>query len=487
MRLTIKLTLALGASICTVLIVYTLMRLQRESQLFERDVRRDHSTMGRVLAGAIEHTWLNAGPDAALEVINTVNRREPNVEVRWIWLDTPVGGPPGPLLDSNQLVQLQRDGEISIILPSDGDDRALVSYSAVRTPEGRQGAIEFTETLALEQQYLRTTVLRAGATTLILVLLCAGLALGLGYWLVGRPMQQLVGKVRRVGAGDLSDPIVLHQRDEIGILAGEMNAMCDRLAEANDRVRAETAARITALEQLRHVDRLSTVGKLAAGVAHELGTPLNVVAARATMIAEGEVTGEAAAGNARIIAEQTERMTRIIRQLLDYARQGRPDVRVEDLRRVTQCAVELLLPLAGHRKVALEYLAGDTPMAVRIDAAQVQQVLMNVIVNAVQAMDSGGRVQIAIEGVRAHRPAAVGEGAGDFVRVEVVDRGQGIAPENLGHLFEPFFTTKDVGEGTGLGLAVAYGIVLEHHGWIDVQSEPGQGSRFGIYLPAEPS
>src|SRR5439155_13056851 len=108
-----------------------------------------------------------------------------------------------------------------------------------------------------------------------------------------------------------SGPLVVRQRDEIGVLATEINAMCERLAAANERIAAETAARIAAIEQLRHADRLATVGKLASGVAHELGTPLNVVSQRAKMIATGEVTGAQAADGSRIIVEQSQRMTTV--------------------------------------------------------------------------------------------------------------------------------------------------------------------------------
>jgi len=147
------------------------------------------------------------------------------------------------------------------------------------------GLIEISEPLDAERRAARTIVSDTLLTTLTLIVVCGALSGVLGLWLVGRPVRLLCEKARRIGEGDFGGPLVLGERDELGMLAAEMNATCGRLNAAAVRVDRETAARIAALEQLRHVDRLTTVGRLASGVAHELGTPLNVVAARAKMIA----------------------------------------------------------------------------------------------------------------------------------------------------------------------------------------------------------
>jgi two-component system, NtrC family, sensor kinase len=143
--------------------------------------------------------------------------------------------------------------------------------------------------------------------------------------MVGRPTRRLRDFARRTGTGDLGGSLRAQQRDEIGELAAEMNRMCERLREANDRLQRETAARIGAIEQLRHTDRLRPVGTLASGIAHELRTPLNVVAGRAKMVASGEVIGAEATDSCRIIVDQVDRIAKIIRQLLDFARRRSPD------------------------------------------------------------------------------------------------------------------------------------------------------------------
>ncbi len=168
---------------------------------------------------------------------------------------------------------------------STSDSRKVLRSTRANAASARLGFIEISEPLDAERRAARTIVSDTLLTTLTLIVVCGALSGVLGLWLVGRPVRLLCEKARRIGEGDFGGPLVLGERDELGMLAAEMNATCDRLNAAAVRVDRETAARIAALEQLRHVDRLTTVGRLASGVAHELGTPLNVVAARAKMIA----------------------------------------------------------------------------------------------------------------------------------------------------------------------------------------------------------
>jgi two-component system NtrC family sensor kinase len=369
-------------------------------------------------------------------------------------------------------------------LPS-GDDRRI-TYIPVSVDGRQRGALEVSESLSPERRFMRATELQVVATTGLMILLCAAIALGLGFWFVGRPMQALCDKARRVGGGDLSGPLMVRQRDEIGMLARELNSMCARLAETLEQLATASEARIAALEQLRHADRLKTVGHLASGVAHELGTPLNVVSGRAKMIAQGMVSGDDVAENARIISEQAARIAAIIRQLLDFSRRRGPRLGPGDLRPIAVRTVELLATLARKRSVTLDVEAAENAVTAHIDEAQVQQVLANLVVNGLQAMSHGGRLRVRLGHQRVTPPPDVGGPPTDYVTVTVQDEGTGIGADILPRIFEPFFTTKEVGEGTGLGLSVAYGIVREHGGWIDVESSPGEGSRFTIFLRPAP-
>jgi signal transduction histidine kinase len=181
-------------------------------------------------------------------------------------------------------------------------------------------------------------------------------------------------------------------------------------------------------------------------------------------------------------------MTGIIQQLLDFSRRGGPKMGLANLEQLVAHTLELVSPAAERAKVRVEHVASARVFA-RLDQSQMQQVIANVLMNGIQAMPDGGTLRIAVGVRRVRPPAETGAAEADYLCVTIDDEGRGIAREDLAHVFEPFFTTKAIGEGTGLGLAVAHGIVAEHGGWIHVESELGKGTRVSIFLPrpAEPA
>jgi signal transduction histidine kinase len=199
----------------------------------------------------------------------------------------------------------------------------------------------------------------------------------------------------------------------------------------------------------------------------------------------GTVVGADAAQGAKIIRQQTEAMTRIIRQLVDFARAGKPHRRAFDVYEVLAGAVAMLQPLANKKQVELSFVPGG-PTDVDADAGLLQQVITNLVVNAIDASTAGGRVVLAAERLDREAPPDVTTSNRAWIALSVTDDGAGIDAEILEHIFEPFFTTKDVGEGTGLGLAVAWGIVREHGGWISAGNRSPRGATFTVYLPARP-
>lgn len=233
--------------------------------------------------------------------------------------------------------------------------------------------------------------------------------------------------------------------------------------------------------RLRYGARLETVGQLAAGFAHELGTPLNVILGRARMISRGQVKGDAAVESAEIIARQAMRMTELVRSLLTFARSRPSPTGRVDVGRMLRQSRDLLQPLAHKRRVTIE-LPAPTAAAVTGDASDVQQALTNVIINAIDAMPDGGTVRVSLEERGGLHPDL--RVAGRWQGVRICDEGQGIPEMLRERIFDPFFTTKDVGAGTGLGLSVAYGIVRDHDGWIDVGDSEPRGASVTLWLPA---
>jgi signal transduction histidine kinase len=471
MKLVPKLTLALVIAMCCVLAVNGYLRVRREVGYVEADRIRDHEMVGRALGAAFSTVWRTEGQASAMSVIDEAEGHF-SMSIRWV--------------DADHIATLCRDlwadaaefaaapgGRPATQQVSRGEGTEVHTCVPIDSAGQRQGAIELTERLPKERLAVWTAVRDAAFTAVAIASVSAVLSLLLGVWLVGRPVNALVEKARRIGRGDFSGPIHLSEAAEFAALAEEMNAMCERLASV--------------LQQLRHADRLATLGKLASGVAHELGTPINVISARAAMMASGEALPSETADYARVIAGAAHRMTAIIRQLLQFARKQEPQKIRRDVRSLVRDAVDLLRPLSEKQRVALvvDPLAPNLDTTAAVDPAQLEQVVTNLVMNAVQAMPRGGTVNVSLSREAAHPPWQVEESDSQYLCIRVRDQGEGIHPEHLPHIFEPFYTTKGIGEGTGLGLSVSYGIIEEHRGWITVESKVDCGSIFSVFVPIQ--
>jgi two-component system, NtrC family, sensor kinase len=474
MRLALKVVLATVLGTLAVLVFFGYLRTRREIALFDSDIRNDHGLIGATLGVCVASTWASAGPERALELVAQANADRPYLTISWVYPDgrQPPNSEFRAPFPAGSFAQIEHR---VMELPEHGHASFLVTYVPVREHGRLLGAVVIAESLSVRDAYLRSSIGSTVAATLSMVLVSGVVVLVFGVWLVGRPLRLLANKANRVGRGDLTGPLELHQRDEIGALAREVNAMCERLVLANEKTQAETVARIAALEQLRHADRLITVGRLAAGIAHELGTPLNVITGRVKMLRRRDVDPRVSEDYLAIVAEQAERMASIIRQLMDFARRRGPKVAAADLLAVARTIEKLVMPIAARRNVQVKVVSQGSVLA-QGDVVQLEQVVSNLVVNAIHACSEGGRVEIAC-GLR----QGDGEPARAFVRVS--DDGHGMDEATMERIFEPFFTTKEVGQGTGLGLSVAHGIVEEHGGIVRVESKPGLGSTFSVFLP----
>ena len=487
MRLTVKLSLALLPGILVVLVASAYLEMRRDIAAFNIDSRRDDQLIGSLVTEAVNRVWNIAGRDQALQLLKQMESG-PTHQHRLRWLDAG---------DRDALSKAESDalarGEPVWRQQNQPTPGLLYVYAPLMRDGQLAAVLEISEPLANEQQYAARIGLSTLVTTLSLAAVSLMLTTVLGIWLVGRPIAALIDQARRVGAGDFSGQLQAKHTDEIGELVTEMQAMTQRLANAAQQVSAATTARITTLEQLRHADRLNTVGKLASGVAHELGTPLNVVSGRAQLIIES--SGEPQLGtnganlssdnvtHARIIIEQARRMAGIIRQLLDFARQRPTHKDTCDLHQLAAQTATMLATLAEKQQVKIEILPTATPYFAEVDSGQIQQVFTNIMVNAIQAMPGGGAIHVALGPSTAKPPAGTALARVERAEITIGDQGVGIPGDVLTHIFEPFYTTKPIGVATGLGLSVAYGIVQDHDGFITVESQPEQGTRFGIHLP----
>lgn len=482
MKLATKLVAVVLIEIVLLLGVDAYIATQHETSQTSDEMKRDAHLLGSALKECLLQTWRTQGQSEALSLLRRANVDQADVRVRWVWVDGS-DNQYSPAASLEQLQPVRSGKEQSLELVTVGGGRRLYTYIPVNVEDGRAGAIELSESMGHLTTQAHNTLLKNMLLAGLLVAAGGVSVMVVGFFLIGRPLHRLAEKAHRVGQGDLTGTVTLCGNDELAELGRSMNKMCDQLAAAQARARHEQQRRLVALEQLRQADRLKTVGHLAAGVAHELGTPLNTVSARAEMIESGNLSSEQIEQNARIVRSQSARMARIIRQLLDYARQRPVERQPIDLAKLVDDAAELLTPLSNKADITLTVNQIDNDLIALVDASQIQQVLINLLSNALAAVEEGGHVEVEL-GRRQVSPSIPGQPSPvECFYVAIKDDGIGISSETIKHVFDPFFTTKDVGQGTGLGLSIAYGMVQEHSGWIDVKSERGQGSCFMVFLP----
>lgn len=480
MKLLAKLMAAIILGISLLLLIDGYFSVKHDLFLYEQDVRHDVQLLGKTMEVMVGDVWHSRGAKRALQLLQSINNANSTVCMRWLWLDHI----PNLQMQKAKLNALINKQQVSFTRWNKDGEGCFYLYIPI-TIKNRPGVLEISEKFSRLSQYTRNVIKRTCILLGTTILVSSFVMLILGIRMVGQPLNRLIEKVRRIGNGDLSGPIELSKNDELAELAQALNVMCEQLAAANNQVRAETAARISALEQLRHEDRIRTVGRLASGIAHELGTPLNVISGRASMIATSDLPFAKIVENANVIKKQSDRITKIVRQLLDFARHSYSHKQIVDLQHIINRTLELLTPLSRKQSITMSFLNSNVSAVVKVDAGQIQQVLMNIIINGIHSMPKGGSLELELWSEYVGSEQILENQQPQYVRLDVRDTGEGIPEKNIKHIFEPFFTTKDAGKGTGLGLSIADGIIREHNGWIEVASEIAKGSCFSIYLPQE--
>ncbi len=481
MKVATKFALAFLACGILSVLVYSSVAASREAQSMEETVAEDLASLGHTLSLAALAVWEHEGESRAVELVGYTDRDE-RIEARWTWLDVEPTSALAPRAGAD-IISAVRKGDVRTwvaVRPSGA--RVVYAYLPLLRAGQRPAALELSRPLVARSSVFWTEVSEQLVASTVVAAFATFLAVVLTSWIVSRPLAEVAEQARRIGAGDLSRRLPVQSSDEVSSLVHDLNAMCDQLRDAQTRVDDEGQKRLSALEQLRHADRLRTVGTLASGIAHELGTPLAVIAMRAKMIATGEVPEKDAPESCKIIAAQADRVTKIVRQLLDFARRRPPNRSIAELRELAERAASLLSTLAKKSNVDVVVDPKSKPVRANVDAAQIEQAVTNLVINAVHAMPRGGKVTVATRNTFAAPPSSPGEER-ECAVIEIRDEGEGIPEDHMGRIFEPFFTTKGVGEGTGLGLSVTHGIIEDHEGWMTATSELGKGSTFTLYLP----
>ncbi len=326
------------------------------------------------------------------------------------------------------------------------------------------------------------------AFAISLLLIIIGCLVWLTQDLVVRPVHRLLLHSRKVARMELDSHVELRSADEIGALAREFNEMTDRLRQAQAEYRQltetleakvqERTAEIGQMHsQLVRSEKLASLGKLVAGIAHEINNPLAGILMFATLFAEDRSLPQEMREDAKIIVRETQRCAEIVKRLLEFSRNSIPRKKLKSLPGIMDDTMALLEHQAAlsNIKICVRY-ESELP-EILVDPHQIEQVFINMVVNACQAMPGGGQLTIAMHA----------DYDNHYLVTTIEDTGHGIPKENLTKIFDPFFTTKDQPAtglaGTGLGLSVSYGIVQNHGGRIGVVSEVGKGTLFTVELP----
>ena len=321
----------------------------------------------------------------------------------------------------------------------------------------------------LEQKYMD---IRTQTIVVFLVITLGGVLVAsvLSYVISRRisgAIRQLVTASEAIMHGNLDARANVGSYDELRELSDAFNAMATALRNRDEQLKQ------FAMKKIMESERLALIGQLAANVAHELNNPLQGIVTYSHLLLERMLPEDPSRPFIQKIVSQADRSRNIIRGLLDFSRHRTPNRQSSDVNRILrECAALVEDQASFHNIELIKNLCDGLPL-VTIDPAQIQQVFINMMINAAEAMENGGRLVLT----------TCYEAAPGFVRVDFADTGHGITAENMERIFDPFFTTKETGHGVGLGLAISYGIIKEHQGMISVQSEVGKGTTFTIQLP----
>jgi signal transduction histidine kinase len=504
MRIATKLTLLLLFTVSVVLAGFGYLRMQQERNRLIAELQEEVVVLTNAIGIAVEHALRDRRPEDIRELLTEIVRDPNPVDSIRIF--------------NSRLEEINAattNAAAATTIPREEWDRALksgeprVQYLAtaprpvvyvVLPLKNRRGGIIG----GLEIIHVATRVQRQideATHDLALRMSLLSLTIAVVIWLtvrisIRRPIRALVRAALAVGRGRLDQRLSVRRRDEIGQLASAFNRMAEDLQAARQGLLTESQARLDTEQQLQQEQKLAAIGRLASEVAHEIGTPLNIISGRIESIQKALPPDHPVTRHTATVLRQVERVSEIIRHLLEYARPRRPAARPVAIGPVLDRVADLLGPLAQRRQVQLTAEAGPTLPMLLADPDQLQQVLLNLVTNALDATLAGGQVRLtAAEEASPAGPTSMGNessvrrgfAATPHVTVCVTDTGCGIPAERLEKIFEPFFSTKERRGGTGLGMSIVEDIARSHRAAIEIESAEGRGTTVRLHWPVAPA
>lgn len=489
MHLSTKLALGLTLTSTVILGAHGIRQLRQEERDLRGAAEHDFRLLGTALQVAVEHSVRDRQVADVHAILEALELNDSAVDVlvfdRQLALQAnSLGSDASEQKVRPMLAGVQSSSRPDIRFEGPGGLGQLVGVFPLRGESGATaGTMALVWPLDELRRDLRATVRFTITSSLTLIAGIAGVGWLLSLVLVRRPLRALTDAMRLVEAGTWDATVPARAGDEVGAALLQFNAMVRELAEARRKLIGAAEAREQLEAGLLRLDKLATVGQLSAGLAHEIGSPLQILNGRARAIASRDDLPPDVRRSARILGEQSDRIARIVEQLLGFARRSVARMSRVEPRAAVSAIVDLMAVEARRQAVALELNAPADLPRIEADADQVQQVTMNLLSNALRAASPGGRVWVALSAAwlkpDERTPPA------PAVELSVEDTGPGIPDDVASRMFEPFFSTWTSSGGTGLGLAVVKAIVDEHGGRIEVAPRPGGGTRFTVLFPLD--
>jgi two-component system NtrC family sensor kinase len=472
-----RLTIVLLLAVSPVILGYTWWSVQRSTGAYITDLKRELRTAGLGLTPAMENAlrrneWADVrdvldrmSTDSTLAALLGADGR--------VWYGS--AGFPSKLVPGSGQIELAK--AIGSVEFEGWIGKRYWFYRLVRldvVPHTKPAYLLVAQDWTNISEDLRERMLVSVIAALVVVALIATIIPYVVRHYVSNPLAELSRKVVRFSNdGELERSL---NGDELKLLTQEFRRLDDQLMNARADLMKRHKRELALERQLQRAERLATIGTLASGLAHEIGTPMGVIRGRAEYLLHGQPEPAMNRNGLQIIINQIDRISRIVRMLLDYARERESVWAVCDVRSVVEHALSLTETEAKGRRVTIKADLGDQTIPIRCDADQLQQVFINLIMNALDAMTpEGGSLEVR---ATIENETAVAR----IAKVSFEDTGPGVALENRARVFDPFFTTKEPGKGTGMGLAVSQSIVRDHEGEIALHTGPA-GTRFTISIP----
>ncbi|MGR8940352.1 MAG: sensor histidine kinase [Gammaproteobacteria bacterium] len=481
-----KLTLSLFVLSSLVFGIYGTYQLRTESQNLRDDVEQETRLLAFSLLVAVENAVRDQQTEDVQELLQQIERHKPSVDVR-IYIQNRNAIRSGeeslewPEQVEQALYRAAHDGEIKhFYFPEDEPDFLVISLPFHKASTAMPGNLAVVRSLQKMKEDLSKTKTSILLSFLSFILFTSLLCFVLGHVYISRPLQELRRAMLAFRSStEPPEPLPVTGTDELASVRQEFNRMTAELFSAYRRLDAETQQRRLLQRALQNADKMITIGQLSAGLAHEIGSPLQIINGRARALAGGGEDPNEVRRIANILVDQTDRITRVVQRLLEFSPRHASEPVLCDVIQAIEEVIDMLGFEARRQGVIMTYTHPENLPLLLINKDGVQQIVLNLLSNALAAIVDTGSITIEIT----QSSIVYADNDIPSLRLTVNDTGTGIAPEHLPHLFKPYFTTRSKQGGTGLGLAVVKTLVTEMGGTVIAETTWGKGSQFTVHLP----